>query len=248
MTDTKTSGYWAKIQRGKRGIKASCHPLKPHYAHGLCKTCYYKDKWDNDPVWRARQQSLSAVREEGRAPRTTSPDQLAQIRTKMDARLYNLLPGEREKLWAFQNGFDPITHEPLVAKANLDHDPRTGKIRGLLNPMTNKLLVDDEDRLIAMLLYIQHPPAPQALGETVYGVMGQAKHKKKMRYGPEGSPTPQPRGVLLEPKEESPKLRKAKTSVRRSASSVQKLPVAQRTRVSKLECLQGSDGARPGQA
>ena len=192
-TSKRETGYWAKINRGKRGIKATCHPDKAHYAKGMCKTCYYKDKWDNDPVWRARQQSLSAVREAQRSPRTHNPDNAAALRAKQDAKLYNLLPGEREKLWAYQNGFDPITRLPLVAKANLDHDHRTGKIRGLLNPITNKFLVDDEARLIAMLVYIQNPPAPHALGETVYGVLGQAKHKKKMRYGPSGDPTPHPR-------------------------------------------------------
>lgn len=189
----RPTGYWAKIKRGKRGLKATCCSDKPHYAHGLCKTCYYRERWENDPVWKARQQSLSAVREQGRGPRAHTPDQAAELRDKQDAKLYNLLPGEREKLWAYQNGFDPITKLPLVAKANLDHDHRTGMIRGLLNPWTNKVLVDDEKRLIAMLLYIQHPPAPEALGETVYGVLGQAKHKKKMRYGPNGADTPQPR-------------------------------------------------------
>lgn len=77
--------------------------------------------------------------------------------------------------------------------ANLDHCHKTGKLRGLLNPMTNKFLVDDEKKLMAMLAYIQNPPAPIALGETVFGLLGRAQHKKKMRYGPDGSATPQVR-------------------------------------------------------
>lgn len=51
-----------------------------------------------------------------------------------------------------------------------------------------------------------------------------------------------------EAKEETAKLRKTKTGVRRSAHSVPKLPKSQRARVSKLECLKGSDVPRPGQA
>ena len=193
MTSSKTgTGYWAKINRGKRGIKATCCPDKPHYAHGKCKKCYYQDKWETDPEWRERQRSLSATRNAKRPARIRSA---ADAKQKNDAKLYNLLPGDRERIWAYQNGFDPISKMPLVPEANLDHDHSTGKIRGLLNPMTNKFLVDDEQKLIAMLLYIQHPPAPEALGETVYGVMGQAKHKKKMRYGPDGGPTPQVRAI-----------------------------------------------------
>jgi hypothetical protein len=195
-----TRGYYAKLNRGKRGIKATCCPDKPHYAHGLCKKCYYRKKWETDSEWRERQQSLSAVREAKRPARTRSA---ADAKQKNDAKLYNLLPGDREKIWAHQKGFDPISGMPLVPEANLDHDHRTGLIRGLLNPMTNKFLVDDEEKLIAMLLYIQHPPAPQALGEIVYGVMGQAKHKKKMRYGPDGSSTPQLRTAYAKEKEGS---------------------------------------------
>jgi hypothetical protein len=75
----------------------------------------------------------------------------------------------------------------------MDHCHKTGLIRGLLNPMTNKFLVDNEVTLRAMLAYILDPPAPHALGGKVFGLLGQAKHKRKMRYGPDGSPTPHPR-------------------------------------------------------
>lgn len=191
MTTKKATGYWVSINRGKRGIKSTCCPDKAHYAHGMCKKCYYKSKWDNDPEWRARQQSLAKVRETERPPaRTRNYDDL---RVKTDAKFYNLLPGDREKIWAYQNGFDPISGMPLVASANLDHCHKTGLVRGLLNPITNKFLVDDVTKLEAMLKYLQNPPAPAALGERVFGLMGQAKHKKQMKYGPDGGPVPMPR-------------------------------------------------------
>ena len=188
----KEPGYWTKINRGKRGKKASCHPSKPHYAKGFCKTCYCRNKWETDPVWRERQKTLSRVREQ-RRPLPRHKTDAASVKAKRDATFYNLLPGEREKIWQFQNGIDPISGAPLVAMANLDHDHKTGLIRGLLNPITNKFLVDDEKRLQAMLSYIRNPPAPLALGETVYGLVGQAKHKKHPLYGPDRTLVPQPR-------------------------------------------------------
>jgi hypothetical protein len=134
---------------------------------------------------------LSKKRESTRSPKTVKDP--AYYQDRRDALLYNLLPGERDILRQFQGNRDPISGHLLVAAANLDHDHKTGKVRGLLNPITNKFLVDDEQRLLAMLKYIQNPPAPLALGETVFGLIGQAKTKKKMLYGPHGTPNPQPR-------------------------------------------------------
>ena len=191
LTSPKAKGYWSRIERGKRGLKSTCCPEKTHYAKGLCKKCYYKDKWENDPVWRAQQQSLSRVREAKRPARIKNSD---DQRDKRDAVLYNLLPGDRERIWEYQDGMDPISGMPLVPAANLDHDHRTGLVRGLLNPITNKFLCDDREKLLAMLAYIEDPPAPIALGEKVYGLMGQAKiTKKNKRYGPEGLVTRQVR-------------------------------------------------------
>ena len=119
---------------------------------------------------------------------------------KRDAELYNLLPGERERIRAFQGGKDPITGEELKPYAHLDHDHRTGLIRGLLNPITNKFLVDDVKRLEASVRYLVDPPAAKALGEKVYGLIGRATRKRKMRYGPDGRPKPLPRGINAEPK------------------------------------------------
>jgi len=117
----------------------------------------------------------------------------ATHRDSRDTLFYNLLPGERELIRKFQGGNDPISGAPLIAAAHMDHDHKTGLVRGLLNPMTNKFLVDNEQKLLAMLHYIQNPPAPQALGEKVFGLVGQAMNKKKMLYGPEGTATPLPR-------------------------------------------------------
>jgi hypothetical protein len=114
-------------------------------------------------------------------------------RVERDRLLYNLLPGDRARIREFQGDRDPITGAPLSPAAHCDHDHRTGLIRGLLNPLTNKFLIDDIAILEASIAYLKNPPAPLALGEAVYGLMGKAQLKKVMKYGPDGSKTPRPR-------------------------------------------------------
>jgi hypothetical protein len=112
---------------------------------------------------------------------------------KRDRELYNLLPGERETIAAYQEHKDPITGEPLKPYAHMDHDHRTGLVRGLLNPMTNKVLVDDIAWLEKALEYLKEPPATVALGEEVYGLVGKAQRKRKMLYGPDKRERPMER-------------------------------------------------------
>jgi len=114
-------------------------------------------------------------------------------RAERDRILYNLLPGDRGVIRAYQCDIDPITFAPLSVNAHLDHDHKTGLIRGMLNPLTNKFLIDNVDILRASIAYLLDPPAVRALGGPVYGLIGKAQIKKKMLYGPAGTLTPQPR-------------------------------------------------------
>src|SRR5580765_6957219 len=98
-------------------------------------------------------------------------------RFERDRRLYNLLPGDRAKIREYQGELDPITGDPLSVNAHVDHCHKTGLIRGMLNPLTNKFLIDDIERLAASIAYLKNPPAVGALG-TVYGLLGKAQIKK----------------------------------------------------------------------
>jgi len=128
------------------------------------------------------------------APRSSRSD-------ARDAVLFNLLPGEREKMRAAQGGLDPLTLAPLSDRANCDHRHSDGLVRGLLNPITNKLLAaaerligpDVEAGIERLRCYLLKPPAPRALGEPVFGLLGQARVKGKMRYGPDGRRVPKDR-------------------------------------------------------
>jgi Recombination endonuclease VII len=116
-------------------------------------------------------------------------------RFERDRLLYNLLPGDRARIREYQGDLDPITGQPLVVNANLDHDHKTGLVRGLLNPLTNKFLIDNIAILRASIAYLERPPAPLALGEHVFGLIGKAQIKKIMKYGPFGSLERAPRSV-----------------------------------------------------
>lgn len=108
--------------------------------------------------------------------------------------LYNLLPGEHEKIIAYQNGLCPISLKPLKRSA-VDHDHKTGLVRGVLDWRINQAIAhfnDDPDLLRRAADYLEKPPAVAALGEKVYGVIGRiTKKAKNRRYGPDGSKTPQ---------------------------------------------------------
>lgn len=118
---------------------------------------------------------------------------LTDPRNERDRLFYNLLPGERAKIREFQGNIDPITGAVLSPAAHMDHDHKTGLIRGLLNPMTNKFLIDNIAILKASIAYLENPPAPHALGSPIYGLIGKAMQKKKMLYGPDGRLDPLPR-------------------------------------------------------
>ena len=154
----------------------------------------------------------------------TTRGMTSSSREKRDAELYNLLPGEREKIRAYQGNKDPITGAELKPNANLDHCHHTGLARGLLNPMTNKRLVDNVAVLKRTLEYLENPPAVAALGEKVYGLMGRAQRKRKPRYGPDGRAEPHPRAVAVpalrdvavpDRPERIPRTRRTRTKVRR---------------------------------
>lgn len=116
----------------------------------------------------------------------------AREKASIHAIVYNLLPGEYEKLFTFQNGVCAISGKPpKKVRLAIDHDHKTGLIRGLLFWHVNKALAafNDDPKLLRQAAdYLENPPAIKALGEKVYGMMGRAKKSKKNRkYGPDGS-------------------------------------------------------------
>lgn len=105
--------------------------------------------------------------------------------------LYRLTPAEQKEIERFQgehSGFRLL----LGGHMGTDHDHATGLIRGRLEWRINKALgllervapARTAAVLRALADYLDNPPAVQALGRPVYGLIGQAKYKKVMLYGP----------------------------------------------------------------
>ena len=105
-------------------------------------------------------------------------------------KFYRITPEEHDKVQAFQAAH-PVYKLLLGRRLGTDHRHSDGLIRGLLEWRLNRVLgmvehvapTNVSRVLRALAEYYEHPPAVQALGREVFGLIGQAKVKKKMIYG-----------------------------------------------------------------
>lgn len=85
---------------------------------------------------------------------------------------YGLGPGEYDALLAAQGGACAICRGKRSYRLNVDHDHKTGRIRGLLCRMCNGRLLtaakDDPETLIRAANYLVLPPANEALDGPRY--------------------------------------------------------------------------------
>lgn len=79
-------------------------------------------------------------------------------------KVYGLEPGEYEALYELQGGRCAIRDCPATGKSrrlSVDHDHKTGNVRGLLCRPHNDmfgLVKDDINILMSMIAYLLHPP------------------------------------------------------------------------------------------
>jgi hypothetical protein len=109
-----------------------------------------------------------------------------------DARLKKFFRTSLEEYRAIEK-FEEQYFSPLLggSRRGLDHDHKTGLIRGVLDWRINKALGIIENSfkentpyvLRALSQYLFKPPALSVIGER-YGLIGKAQNKKKMIYGP----------------------------------------------------------------
>ena len=80
-----------------------------------------------------------------------------------------------------------------TTRRGLDHDHKSGLVRGVLDWRINRALGIIEnafgwekaaDVCRALAAYLECPPAILALGVYRYGLIGKAQRKRKMVYGP----------------------------------------------------------------
>lgn len=88
---------------------------------------------------------------------------------------YGLAPGQYRQLLAFQGGVSAIAKQkPQAKRLAVDHDHRTGKVRGLLTKHENFYVLgwlekfDDPFAVLdAIAEYLRNPPAKRLWGDAV---------------------------------------------------------------------------------
>jgi len=105
--------------------------------------------------------------------------------------LYRITLAEQKSIEEFQANHSAF--KLLLGKRlGTDHDHSTGLIRGRIEWRINRALgllekasgKNISAALRALADYMDNPPATTALGGPRYGLIGLAKYKKKMVYGP----------------------------------------------------------------
>lgn len=125
---------------------------------------YAKQVRDNDPILRARR--------------------VVEERIRRYKRLYGISVEEYDKMLEFQDGKCAICHKPPKNKRlAVDHDHKTGIIRGLLCSMCNQSLHGriTQDWLFDAYEYLHLTPAAIALGRTAIGRLGRVNKRGKRK-------------------------------------------------------------------
>lgn len=173
---------YMKEFRGNRTKPSECHPELINYALGMCGPCYRKRaralngdrirarqreahrKWLSNPKNKekvaANYQKNRARRDaQARAWALKNPHRAHEIHIKA---MYGLLPEQYKAMLADQNGVCAICKGGFEAhrfkRPCVDHDHGTGKVRGLLCDLCNKMLGHSKDRpevLQAASLYLK---------------------------------------------------------------------------------------------
>lgn len=118
--------------------------------------------------------------------------------------LFNLTGEDYAKILEFQKSHDVyrlLLGPNKKIRDAVEHRHNDGLIRGVMRGMLNRfygcierLYPNNTAEIFrALAFFHENHPATLALGEPVYGLIGEARHKKVMKYGPLGTPKPHPR-------------------------------------------------------
>lgn len=100
-------------------------------------------------------------------------------------RTYGITEAEYQELLAYQGGVCAICERPPAAGKNLnvDHDHKTGLVRGLLCMPCNHDLLGRRDQAPGLFLnaydYLEHPPARNVIGEHEVPARPKRRRRKK---------------------------------------------------------------------
>jgi len=116
----------------------------------------------------------------------SAAEKAAAARARRLKLLFDLTPEEYDRILAFQGGRCAICPREPTEKMRLsvDHNHKTGEVRGLLCWLCNVALGkfrDDYVLLNAAAQYVNDPPVPRALKRTVIGRVGRVTNKVRKK-------------------------------------------------------------------
>ncbi len=127
--------YRLRWEKSKTRPRAVCHPNKPHRARGLCSACY--DRWLYKNSKKNRETKL-------RNARKWRSEHLAQVKKQQchakRKTKYGISKEEYEEMVVSQNNRCAICDKEFSKTPHVDHDHKTGHVRGLLCLVCNGTL------------------------------------------------------------------------------------------------------------
>lgn len=152
---------------------------RPDGKFSYCKSCVHESR--DTEAERAR------IRKQNTKRRESSEVRAKRVETERERRyknLYGISLEEYEVLLDFQDGRCAICHRlPKTKRLAVDHDHKTGEVRGLLCFMCNHSLHEriTMDWITEAAAYLDVPPAFDALGRIPIGIKGRIKKRRRRR-------------------------------------------------------------------
>jgi hypothetical protein len=129
-----------RLAQRLRAKPASCHPDKPLYAKGMCRSCYEKHLREVNPTFAERQRKNNRKWRHKHAKRKQQADR--DYRAKQDPEWkwahslwssHHITPDQYRAIFRRQKGRCAICgRRPKTSRLAVDHCHQTGYIRGLL--------------------------------------------------------------------------------------------------------------------
>jgi len=118
--------------RYSRGRMADCHPKLRHWSKGLCQSCYQKERL-REPRYREGRNTYNRIYNKEHRKRIGELSRASNLK-----RLYGITVEQYDKLSEKQSGGCFICgHKMETQRLHVDHDHKTGKVRGLLCYLCN---------------------------------------------------------------------------------------------------------------
>lgn len=140
----------------RKTVMATCHPKRSHLARGMCKQCYTRWYADTPGAKEASLRYRKSPKGKRNAIRSRRhPNSKAHKWRNHLKRNYGITPADFNSMKEHQHGQCAICQKKT--RLNVDHNHKTGIVRGLLCNRCNRRLaaIDDRDWMVQALAYVE---------------------------------------------------------------------------------------------